>query len=149
MTFTYDPELTTSKDKVRFRVGDTDSAVLEGQRLEDEEIVATLADTSFPEAMARCAEALAAKFFRFATSKQVASLKVSYESRVKNLLDFAERIRSGAESVGLAEIILTGTTKTELAESAADTDLIQPAFVRGQFDNPDGSTDLNHSETAA
>lgn len=137
MTFTYDPELATSKDKVRFRIGDTDSSFAAQQRLEDEEIEATVADTTFPEAMARCAEALAAKFMRMADSKQAASLKVSYASRVQNLIDLAARIRSGAESTALAEIILTGTTKTELDESAADTDLIQPGFRLGQFDNPE------------
>lgn len=136
MTFSYNPELTTSKDRVRFRLGDTDSSVAAQQRLEDEEIVATVAAESFPEAMARCAEALAAKFFRFATSKQAASLKVTYESRVKNLLDLADRIRRGSEATALAEIVLTGTTQTELDESAADTDLLQAAFSRGQFDNP-------------
>lgn len=137
MTFTYDPELATSKDRVRFRIGDTDTSVVAQQRLEDEEIEATVADASFPEAMARCAEALAAKFMRSATSKQAASLKVDYSKRVDHLLDLAKRIRSGAESIGLAEIVLTGTTKTEIETSAADTDLIQPAFTRGHFDNPD------------
>lgn len=139
MTFVYDPELTTDKDKVRFRIGDTDSSVAQQQRLEDEEIEATVTDAGLPEGMARCAEALAAKFMRAADSKQVASLKVSYASRVANLLDLAKRIRSGAESIAATDIVMTGTSKAEAAESAADTDLIQPAFTRAQFDNPDAS----------
>lgn len=137
MTFTYSLDLTTSKDKVRFRIGDTDSAAADNTFLSDEEIEATVtAQPNFSEAMAICAEALAAKFMRAATSKQVASVKVNYSDRVKNLLDLAERLRNGVEAMGLAEIVLTGTTETELQESFADTDLIQPAFTRGQFDNP-------------
>lgn len=137
MTFSYDPSLITSKDKVRFRIGDTDSSVAAQSRLEDEEIQATVAaQSSFPEAVALCCEALAAKYMRQADSKQAASLKVSYASRVTNLLDLAKRIRRSADSIGLTDLVITGTTETELAESAADTDLLQAAFVRGQFDNP-------------
>jgi hypothetical protein len=135
MTFTYDPTLATSTDKVRFRIGDTDATVT--PQLSDEEINATVAaQASFSEAMARCAEALAAKYFRHATSKQAASLKVTYEDRVKNLLDLASRIRSGAEAIAATDLVITGTTKTELMVDASDSDVVQPAFRRGQFDNP-------------
>lgn len=148
MTFTYSPDLTSSKDKVRFRIGDTDSSVAEQQRLEDEEIEATVAaESSFAEAMAKCAEALAAKFFRSATTKAAASLKVTYEKRVDYLLDLAERLRNGTESAAAVELIITGTTKTELEESAADTDLVQAAFRKGQFDNPDAVEPLGTEDT--
>jgi hypothetical protein len=134
MTFSYSNTLLTSRDKVRFRIGDTVSTFT--PQLADEEIDAIVtANPSFPEAMAICAESLAAQFMRQATSKQAATMKVDYSGRIDNLLKLAELLRSGAEAIGLAEIILTGTTVTELAETAADTTLLQPAFVRGQFDN--------------
>lgn len=143
MTFSYSPELTEAKDRVRFRIGDTDSSAASGERLENEEIEATLnAQPSLSEAMAQCAEALAAKYFRHATQKQVASLKVVYEKRVEHLLDLAKRLRSGVEAIGAVEAVITGTTKTEIEESRTDTSLIQPAFRAGQFDHPEAiSTD--------
>ena len=146
MTFTYDPALSSDKDTFRFRLGDTNSAALENERLEDEEIEATIAAQNTSEALAQCAEALAAKFFRHATTKQLASAKVSYEKRVDNLLALADRLRSGIESIAATDIVITGTTKTELDESAADTDLVQSAFSRGQFNNPDAAESMEVAE---
>jgi hypothetical protein len=140
MTFTYDPEQAGAqgKDRVRFRIGDTDPEAARGKRLEDEEIEATVAaQSSFSEAMAQCAVALAAKLKLSPTSKQAASVKITYTDRVKFLLDLAKEIRSSADSIAATDIVITGTTKSELAASAADTDLVQDAFRRGQFDNPD------------
>lgn len=146
MTFSYDPALSSTKDTFRFRLGDTNPAALENERLEDEEIEATIAAQSVAEALAQCAEALAAKFFRHATTKQLASAKVSYEKRVDNLLAFADRLRSGIESIAATDIVITGTTKTELDDSAGDSDLVQPAFFRGQFANPDATAAREDAE---
>lgn len=46
MTYTYDPALSTDKDKVRFHIGDTDP---DGAFLEDETIVALIAITGSME----------------------------------------------------------------------------------------------------
>lgn len=141
MTFSYDSSLFTSKDRVRFRTGDTDSTVT--PQLADEEIEATLASQpDFSEAMAICAESLAAKYMRMATSKQAASLKVDYSKRVDYLLGLAKRLRTGIEAIENTDLIITGTTKTELSESAVDTDLVQNRFHAGQFDNPSASQGL-------
>lgn len=123
------------KDYVRFRIGDVDPNVT--PNLEDEEIEAIVAlESSFSEAVAKCAEALAARLFSAATTKQLASVKVVYESRCERLLDLAAGIRNGSESIAATDIVITGTTKTELLVDATDTDVVQPAFRRGQFENP-------------
>lgn len=136
--FSYDPDRIgdEGKDYVRLRIGDVDKDVT--PQLEDEEINGFIAASpSFSEAIAKCAEALAARLFSAATTKQLASVKVSYESRCSRLLDLASRIRSGSESVVATDLVITGTTKTELLVDATDTDVVQPAFRRGQFENPD------------
>ena len=124
------------KDYVRFRIGDVDPDIT--PNLEDEEIEAIVTlESSFAEAVAKCAEALAARLFSAATTKQLASVKVVYESRCERLLDLAAGIRNGSEAIAATDLVITGTTKSELLVDATDTDVVQPAFRRGQFENPD------------
>ena len=149
MTFSYDNTLDTERDQVRFRIGDTNSAASAQERIEDEEIDATIAaQSNLSEAMAQCAEALAAKFFRHATTKQLASARVSYEKRVDYLLSLAERLRSGIEAVAATDIVITGTTNTELLVDSTNTDVVQSAFRRGQFENPDADVSADEEEVA-
>jgi hypothetical protein len=66
MTWTYNPALTTDKDKVRFLVSDVDSAK---PLLQDEEILGILEmEGAARRAAATCAESLAAHFGQLATT---------------------------------------------------------------------------------
>lgn len=134
MAFTYSVAGTTDKDRVRRRIGDTVDKTATNESLHDEEI-ADLVTTegSFAGGLAASAESLAAKLSLKATEKEAKGVRVSYEKRVDWLIDLARSFRSGLLRAATAEPFAGGLSKTELDDSAADTDLVQPAFRREQF----------------
>ena len=58
MSFSYDPNLSTDKDLIRFKLGDT---IDNGHQLEDEEIKATLVTNVFNNALLECCRSVLAK----------------------------------------------------------------------------------------
>lgn len=80
MTTTYDENLSTEKDWVRFSIGDRASPYA----LQDEEITAILAEEPNKwYAAAKCAEAIAGKT-RGAVRKQVGRLMIEYSDSAEN-----------------------------------------------------------------
>lgn len=104
MTFSYDTNLAGAKDRVRFAIGDTYTP---NHLVEDEEIVAILANQSGDEGVAayKIAEHIAAKFAReadFAMDEQ--SVKLSQKSAQYTKL--AARLREDSVDGGLGTIVL-------------------------------------------
>jgi hypothetical protein len=139
-TYTGDPA-NNSRDAVRFHAGDTDRRAAE---IDDREIdyALTLTDDT-RVAAAILLEALASKYSRKA---DVTAGQVS-----KRMSTIAGSLREqAAELRSIAGIVATpffgGLTHSGKLDLDQRTDDVQPAFKRGQFDNPradsfDGSTD--------
>lgn len=132
MAWTYDPtDLSADKDRVRFKIGDTNSA---DPQLEDEEILYLLDLTgSVDGAVKRAAEALAFKYARQA-DKWVGDLKILASQKSRAYRELAEGISASASvffGVPYAGGIRVGDKETV----EADTDLVSPSFRRGLHDN--------------
>lgn len=135
MAFTYTAGGTTDRDRIRARIGDTDSSAAANQRLEDEEI-ADLVTTegSFRAAASAAARSLAAKFLRLATEKTVGQLALVWQRRYEDLIALSKELKA---SLANAAVPLAGGMSIDGKESDHDDDdLVQPAFTRDQFDNP-------------
>ena len=136
MAFTYTLPITVDRDRVRLRIGDTDSTAPAQQRLEDEEIASFLTDFgSVSGAMPECAEALAAKFARLSSEKSAGSLTIRYAAgRYTTLMDLAKRLRMKASSAAIPYSPAISVADKQSNEE--DTDKVQPVFRRGMHDNP-------------
>lgn len=146
MTWTYNAASLSLSDmyKVRFLIGDTDSA---RQQLQDEEIEWVLEEqTVVTYAAASCAEMLAAKY-AFLVNTENSELRISAAARHKHYLDLAERLRAHAgnlpggdgSAVPLATAYAGGIYKSEKDALDDNTDLVRPAFALAQDDHPEGS----------
>ena len=119
-------------DEVRFLVGDTDTAK---SFLFDEEIEYLLSTNSTAVAAWKSADAIAAKV--------AVKIDCSFGGQSKSLSQLFDHFcllskklrRQAARS---ATMVVTGISEAEKQIDALDTDLVQPFFERGQFDNPDG-----------
>lgn len=141
MAFSYTPGSTTSLNRVRLLIGDTDSAAAAQQRLEDEEITDLLTIAgSYRAAAAAAADALAAKFARLATSKSMGQASLVWQ-RFQQLRQLAADLRA---SVSLAAVPFAGGISISQKDTNdQDTDRVKPNFKIGMLDNPstlDGST---------
>lgn len=143
MGFEYSPGA-SAKDDVRMLIGDTDDSVNADLRLEDEEIARFLElNTSSPaspgrsglfRSAAEAADALAAKFARKAEGSSGPN-RIAPSSRAQELRATANRLRTRSnEGAGM---YAGGTSVSDKAAAAADTDRVQPSFTTGQFDNPE------------
>ncbi len=132
MSWTYsgDPSSST-RDKVRFLIGDTDSS---DQQLLDTEVDAILSDNADdPYATAiTLAEGLAAKFSRKA-DKSVGDLSISYSQLGKNYTDLATRLRRTA-SLQLATPYAGGISIADKDAVEDDDDRVRPGFKIGMHD---------------
>lgn len=102
MAATYDTSWSTTKDRVRFRVGDVNGSPQ--WFLQDEEINAALAQYVFPDGTPRfdevcaiCAENIGAQCIQLADSTTVARLKLEFKNRAESAFTLADRIRNLAE----------------------------------------------------
>lgn len=94
MASSYNPLVTTPKDKARLLLGDTgvDSNAI--FLLTDEEITAFLGTVPFNEAVALLAEGLAARFAQYPDETETAGgSKLKWTERVKTWLELAKRLR--------------------------------------------------------
>lgn len=134
MAFTYIAGSTQNRDRIRARIGDTDSSAAITQRLEDEEIADFLTtEGGFRSAASACARALAAKFLRVATDKSMGNLRLVWQARHEALIALAKELQAGG---ALTVLPLAGGMSLDEKQSAAeDEDLVQPLFRREQFDH--------------
>jgi hypothetical protein len=134
MAFSYTPGSTTSLNRVRLLLGDTDSSAPVQQRLEDEEITDLLTIAGgYRAGAAAAASALSGKFARLATSKSMGRASLVWQ-RFQQLRELAKDLQA---SVSLAAVPFAGGISQAIKDTnAADTDRVTPAFVKGMLDNP-------------
>lgn len=93
MAATYDPGHGTSRDRVRFVLGDTDVA---NPLLQDAEIDSAIDEYGLQEGAAICATSIAALYAQRATQYDEAEgLKVTYDKRAEHYRALARDLRRG------------------------------------------------------
>lgn len=98
MSWSYNSNLATDKDKVRLLVGDTDTT---DQLLQDEEINYLLTETgNVLLAASRAAKAIAAKFSRQA-NKTVGDLRIDLSQKAEAYHKLADNLEQRAKSVSV------------------------------------------------
>lgn len=145
MTFSYNPALPTSKDRVRFHVGDRSTP---GHLLEDEEILAMLVTQPSPAlAAAQLCETLAATYAR-KVDKAIGQTRISHGQAFAHFKEMARNLREGggaADGTGVmtAAPMSVGGISVDKRDDlrGGDSDRIQPSFRLGQDDNPDTDDD--------
>lgn len=142
MTWTYLPDFTKQRDRVRFEVGDTDST---DPLLQDEEIA--YAASQEPDdlgAAARCCESLSKRFARLADMAE-GTFNIKLSQRSKAFVDMAAALRIRQAKVALPYV--GGESISDKTAIDADTDRVAPAFFREMMDNP-GAEDLTPSNAS-
>jgi hypothetical protein len=131
MSFAYSTSLTTNKDKVRFRIGDTDS---NRPLLSDEEINAVLASKPavLPSSI-ECVEAILAKIARD-VDRNAAGITSSRSQAYNHYLELRNKL--GREMLTESEMFVGGLSKAAKQAFEDESDFIKPSFDIGQFDNP-------------
>jgi hypothetical protein len=127
MSWTYSGDPATStRDEIRFLIGDTDST--QDWTMSDEEVnyIATQSTNTLLCA-AIGAENVASKFARLAQSKSVGDLSVTWGDRRDSFTKLALNLRARA-SLKVVPIYVGGLSRAEKAAVDADTDRVQPAF---------------------
>lgn len=126
MSATFDPALTSGRDHIRRRVFDCELAdpgvagAVVDPILQDETIDALISSVGFNEALAQCAESCAAYFSREPdrfVQRGSGGAQVTWEDRVKTLLEIARRARAEAKSPG--QRVRRGIAIGRLAEETA------------------------------
>jgi hypothetical protein len=129
MSFSYDTSLATSKDRVRFAIGDTDK---DDPQFSNEEITALLTIYgSVTVTASAAARALSAKYSREA-DKWVGDLKILASQKARAYKDLAESLESAATSAtGVPSA--GGISVAQKQAYEADTDRVAPFFKRDMF----------------
>lgn len=146
MTWTYtgDPA-SSSKDEVRFLVGDTDK---DDQHVQDEEINYALGvEASTMKAAVRVARAIAAHFARD-VEKAVGDLKIKASERYKNYLEIMKALEEEAVVSGLpgAAPFAGGISIAQKETQESDSDRVKPSFSKGMMDNPQSGSAEDYRE---
>lgn len=133
MTWTYSGNPSSStRDEVRFLVGDTDTT---DQLVSDEEIAYSVAEQPTTMlAAALVAQSIASKFARKA-DKSVGDLSIAYSQQAKAYQDLEKRLRETAARRGSAAPYCGGISVSDKETVDADTDRVQPIFQRAEFNN--------------
>lgn len=135
MTWTYSPSLTTARDRIRFKLGDTDQS---DQLVSDEEVAGVLSvQPSESLAAAQLAEGIAGRFSR-KVSFSNGALSMQAGEQAKAYLELAARLRSQAsqDAIHQISILVGGRTIAGRQDLASDPSVIQPAFQLDQDDSP-------------
>lgn len=132
MTFSYSGDPSTSDiDHVRFLLQDTDC---NDPRLQDEEIMFLLTQNPDPRtAAAEGAERIAAHYARL-TDFRIGDYNESASKYFEHYTKLAKQLKGDA----LKKLVLPyagGLSKNEKRTDRNDTDLTQPIFRKGQFNN--------------
>lgn len=133
MTFTYGGDPASSdRDAVRLLVGDTDS---DDPQLVDGEVDYFLSSTGAvrPAALA-AARAILAKYAR-KVDQSVGDLRYAYSQRRAAYEALVGRLERDAAVKG-AVPYAGGISQSDKETDQDDSDRVQPAFYRGQFDDP-------------
>lgn len=104
MTFTYNPELVTPLDRMRFTLGD----IYVPELRPNESYAALLLTYSEPVATMLMAESLASEYAQNPSSVSVGGVSVSYASLVSNWQAIAKRIRDEVAAGGGGSGDVTG-----------------------------------------
>ena len=135
MTFTYTAGGTTNLNRIRARIGDTDSTAAATQRLEDEEINDFLTtEGGYRSAASASARALAAKFIRLASDKTVGSLRLVWQRRYEDLIALAKEMKASVATTVMP--LAGGMSVSEKSDDSQKDDLVKPDFQRDMFDTP-------------
>jgi hypothetical protein len=130
MAASFDPTLSTDRDKVRSRLGDTDPA---DALLTDEEIDAYLTiEGTLRLATIACCKAILAKLARV-VDMVTPAVEVSLSQRRDGYMVLLTELRAGAAMVPM---FAGGTNLNDKALRNADTARTQPSFTRDGFDYP-------------
>ena len=132
MSWSYDDGMSSDKDRVRFLIGDTDSA---DPILSDGEVLYALDEEGGVRAAAAfCCDAIAAKYARLADISE-GQLSISYSQRYGHYTAKATQLRSRVAV--LAPPTAGGISVAEKDAAEADTDRVVPAFTVRMLDNPE------------
>ena len=143
MTWSYSGDPSSSpNDAVRFEVQDVLNTA---QLLQDEEIAYAIAQEAGVEpsggftqaevlsSAAHCCEALVRRFSMQADT-QVGQLKVTYSRAAAGFAQRAVELRLRAQ--GMQGPYVGGLSKSDERAARQDTDRVQPAFTRDEFNSP-------------
>lgn len=129
MAFTFNASLSTTRDRLRLAIGDTDSNIPEFQ---DETLDVFLAEKSFYQAMISCFDILIAKYSRYASEK-VGPVSVDYSSIVGNYIKMKKEAQK--EIVYSASPFAGGISLSDKATEQNDSDVVQPVFNKDLHNN--------------
>lgn len=143
MAWNYDPALPTDRDKVRALIGDTDT----NDQIHTDEFLDFLLDThgDLYIAAAFAVEAMAADLLRY-TDVSADGVSVSVGTSYSRLMDYADRLRQLAASVGQPMPYAGGRSVSERETDDANSDLIQLHFRSHIHDNPWTPSGINASQ---
>lgn len=134
MTWSYDPEISTTRDAVRLHLGDTDTNT---QLLSDEEIDYALMVQAQPLlAAANLASSLAARFAR-EVDKSVDGDSISSSQRFEHFNKLAEQLREEATRSGVTATGMPfagGISYTDKEARELDADRVPTAVRIGVHD---------------
>lgn len=133
-TWSYDPTdlATSSKDRIRIEIGDTDS---NNWLLSDEEInYALTQERNFWAAAARCAEMAASYLLRKADPKLGRSMQVIYSKAAEQYWTRARMLR--CKAMGTVAPYVGGMTISDKQTIDEDTSLVAPQFTKTMMQNP-------------
>ena len=139
-TYTNDPA-NRPIDRVRFEVGDTDTA---NAKLSDEEILMLIGDTNhILYAAAAAAEAIGGQDASGLESKSVDDFKLSFPSdgTLGSYSALASSLRMRAARKAGGSLYAGGISKADKAAQEQDADRVQPQFTIGMDDNETVGTD--------
>ena len=150
MAWTYDAtdlNTTTSSGRlnvVRLLVGDTDT---NDQQVQDEEITFALTQTNNNSYYAAgwIARAISGKYSRQVTVELDNQLMAQYSDLATQYSLLADRLEyQGKRTAGALGMIGGGISKTDVEAVRSNTDRVEPAFRRDQFDNPPDGSSYNY-----
>ena len=137
MTWTYNSDVSTDRDKVRLLIGDKDT---NDQLLSDEEIdfVITQQPNVYYSA-AQCCETIAGKFGRD-VSTTLEGMSIAKRQRFENYLNMANQLRTMAMRVAPSKPFAASIDKDdkEAYSYHENSNLVQPNFEIEMHDHPEG-----------
>ena len=141
MTWTYTGPTTSERDEVRYIVQDTNC---DEQLLQDNEIDYELLKNSTVDRAALSAAEKIARFFGRQATVRDAGFSVDYAARAKWYWELVKDLRS--QGVGIAPYV-GGISRDDKHSQEADTDRVEPAFTRDQFDHHGDHRDHHHESS--
>jgi len=128
MAWSYDPNLSSTRDQVRFLVGDTDT---NDQLVQNEEITFALLDNpNIYRAAATVARAIAARLAREVTLVgSPGGIELDAQKQSQRFTDLAKELELKAKTSGAVRMFAGGISKSDKDARASDGDRVQGAFT--------------------